>query len=291
VARRDLDDSRRANLPDTALPGSGSEVAGPIVVEGRVWGAIGVGSGREPLPPDTEQRLADFTELVATAIANAASRNELTNSRMRIVAAADQARRRIERDLHDGAQQRLVSLTLRIRAAQAAAPPHLTELLTELDDLAAEATDALDQLREISRGIHPAILAKGDLAAALRTLARRSPIPVQLTVRTKGRLPEHVDVSVYYLVAEALTNAAKHAHASLITVTIETDTTGTVLHVTVRDDGVGGADFSRGTGLLGLKDRVEALGGRIRLDSPRGTGTNLRAELPLTNANNDVTSP
>ncbi|WUU94825.1 AAA family ATPase [Actinoallomurus sp. NBC_01490] len=291
VARRDLDDSRRANLPDTALPGSGSEVAGPIVVEGRVWGAIGVGSGREPLPPDTEQRLADFTELVATAIANAASRNELTNSRMRIVAAADQARRRIERDLHDGAQQRLVSLTLRIRAAQAAAPPHLTELLTELDDLAAEATDALDQLREISRGIHPAILAKGDLAAALRTLARRSPIPVQLTVRTKGRLPEHVDVSVYYLVAEALTNAAKHAHASLITVTIETDTTGTVLHVTVRDDGVGGADFSRGTGLLGLKDRVEALGGRIRLDSPRGTGTNLRAELPLTTTNDAKGEP
>ncbi|WUU98827.1 AAA family ATPase [Actinoallomurus sp. NBC_01490] len=289
AARHDLQDLRWAG--EITSEGPRHAVAGPIVVEGRVWGAIGVGSGREPLPPDTEQRLADFTELVATAIANAASRNELTNSRMRIVAAADQARRRIERDLHDGAQQRLVSLTLRIRAAQAAAPPHLTELLTELDDLAAEATDALDQLREISRGIHPAILAKGDLAAALRTLARRSPIPVQLTVRTKGRLPEHVDVSVYYLVAEALTNAAKHAHASLITVTIETDTTGTVLHVTVRDDGVGGADFSRGTGLLGLKDRVEALGGRIRLDSPRGTGTNLRAELPLTNANNDVTSP
>jgi signal transduction histidine kinase len=292
AARHDLRDLRWAG--EATSEGSRHAVAGPIVVEGRVWGAIGAGSRHEPLPPDTEQRLADFTELVATAIANAASRNELTSSRMRIVAAADQARRRIERDLHDGAQQHLVSLALRIRAAQAQVPPELGALAAELDDLAAETADALDQLREIARGIHPAILAKGDLAAALRSLARRSPIPVELHVHTENRLPEHVDVSVYYLIAEALTNAAKYAGASLITITVEADAAGiadAVLRVTVHDDGVGGADYSRGTGLVGLKDRVEALGGRIRLDSPPGEGTSLRAELPLTDANRDVTSP
>jgi signal transduction histidine kinase len=292
AARHDLRDLRWAG--EATSEGSRHAVAGPIVVEGRVWGAIGAGSRHEPLPPDTEQRLADFTELVATAIANAASRNELTSSRMRIVAAADQARRRIERDLHDGAQQHLVSLALRTRAAQAQVPPELGALAAELDDLAAETTDALNQLREIARGIHPAILAKGDLAAALRSLARRSPIPVELHVHTENRLPEHVDVSVYYLIAEALTNAAKYAGASLITITVEADAAGiadAVLRVTVHDDGVGGADYSRGTGLVGLKDRVEALGGRIRLDSPPGEGTSLRAELPLTDANRDVTSP
>ncbi|GLY88300.1 hypothetical protein Airi02_062290 [Actinoallomurus iriomotensis] len=289
AARHDLDDLVWSGV--VAPEGPRHAVAGPIVVEGRIWGAIGVGSRREALPQDTEQRLADFTELVATAIANAASRNELTSSRLRIVAAADQARRRIERDLHDGAQQRLVSLALRMRAAQAAAPPELSEFVAELDDLAAEAADALDQLREISRGIHPAILTKGDLGAALRALARRSPIPVELDVRMEGRLPEHVDVSVYYLVAEALTNAAKYARASVITVTVSADTEDAVLRVAVRDDGVGGADFARGTGLVGLKDRVEALGGRICLDSPRGAGTDLRAEFPLTTANSDVTAP
>jgi signal transduction histidine kinase len=258
------------------------------VVEGRVWGAIGVGLRRERLPQDTEQRLAEFTELVATAIANAESRAELTTSRARIVATADQTRRRIERDLHDGAQQRLVSLALHLRAAQAAAPPELGEFSAELNRAVAGAIGVLDELREIARGIHPAILAEGGLGAALRALARRSPIPVDLDMRVEGRLPEHVEVSAYYVVAEALTNAAKHARASTVAVTVEA--ADAVLRVAVRDDGAGGADYARGTGLVGLKDRVEALGGRIFLDSPRGAGTSLRVELPLS-AENGGASP
>jgi signal transduction histidine kinase len=288
AARRDVDDARWASRPETTSEGPGSAVAGPIVVEGRVWGAIAVGSRRERLPQDTEQRLADFTELAATAIANAASRNELTMSRARIVAAADQTRRRIERDLHDGAQQRLVTLALQLRAAQATVPPELGDLAAKLDKLAAEATGAFDELQVIARGIHPAILAKAGLDGALRALARRSPIPVDLNIRAKGRLPQHVEISAYYVIAEALTNAAKHAHAAGVTITVEADTANAVLRVAVRDDGVGGADFVHGTGLAGLKDRVEALGGRILVDSPRGAGTSLRAELPLTATNGNV---
>jgi signal transduction histidine kinase len=238
-------------------------------------------------PADTEARLAGFTELVATAIANAEAQGEVTASRVRIVAASDQARQRIERDLHDGAQQRLVSLGLRLRTAQEAAPP---ELGAQLDEAVAEATSALDELRETARGIHLAVLANGGLHPALKTLARRSPVPVRLEVRAGGRLPQPVEVSAYYVVAEALTNAAKHARASAVTVTAETDTTDAVLRLTVSDDGAGGADFIKGTGLARLKDRVEALGGRIFLDSPRGAGTSLRAELPLTTTNGGIPS-
>ncbi|HTF51339.1 MAG TPA: GAF domain-containing sensor histidine kinase [Pseudonocardia sp.] len=288
AARRDVDAPTSASLPEATLTGVRCAVASPIVVEGWLWGAMAVGSRRDRLPQDTEQRLADFTELVATAIANAESRAELSTSRARIVAAADQTRRRIERDLHDGAQQRLVSLALQLRNARAGVPPELDALAAELDELAAEATGALDELREIARGIHPAVLAKGGLRAALRTLARRAPIPVHLDVRAEGRLPEHVEVSAYYVVAEALTNAAKHARASAVAV--EVDAADAFLRVAVRDDGAGGADFTRGTGLVGLKDRVEALGGRISLDSPRGAGTSLRVELPLTATNGGVTS-
>ncbi len=140
---------------------------------------------------------------------------------------------------------------------------------------------------EIARGIHPAALAKGGLRVTLRALARRSPIPVHLDLRAKGRLPEHAKVSAYYVVAEALTNAVRHAHASAVSVEVEA--VGEVLRVMVRDDGAGGAGFTGGTGLVGLKDRVEALGGRILLDSPRGAGTRVRVELPLA-ATDDVTS-
>ncbi|WP_327002665.1 AAA family ATPase [Dactylosporangium sp. NBC_01737] len=255
-----------------------SAIASPIVVEGRLWGAIGAAARHERLGEDTEQRLADFTELVATAIANAESRAELTTSRARIVATADQTRRRIERDLHDGAQQRLIVLALQLRAAQADVPPQLDTLGQQLDQAVAEANSAADELREIAHGIHPAILTEGGLGPALRALARRSPIPVELGIRTVGRLPEQVEVSAYYVIAEALTNATKHAHASTITVTVDID--GTILRVTVHDDGVGGADFTHGTGLLGLKDRVEALGGRITLNSPHGEGTRLAVEIP-----------
>ncbi len=285
AARRDVDDPS-ASLPETTPEGVRSAVASPIVVEGRVWGAMGVGLRRERLPQDTEQRLAEFTELVATAIANAESRAELTTSRARIVAAADQTRRRIERDLHDGAQQGLISLALHLRAAQAAVPPELGELDAEFDRAVAGATGVLDELREIARGLHPAILAQGGLGAALRALARRSPIPVDLEMQVKGRLPEHVEVSAYYVIAEALTNATKHARASAVSVTVEA--ADAVLRLAVRDDGAGGADFARGTGLVGLKDRAEALGGRLVLDSPRGEGTSLRVELPLSAENGGV---
>jgi signal transduction histidine kinase len=236
----------------------------------------------QPFPANTEAQIANFTELVATAVENAEARAELTASRARIVATADQTRRRIERDLHDGVQQRLVSLALQVQAAEAALPPDRDELGAELEQIAAGLADAVDELREMARGIHPAILTEGGLAPALKALARRSPIPVDLAMRTGGDLPERVEVSAYFVVSEALTNAAKHAHASAVTVTVEV--ADDVLHVSVHDDGVGGADFARGTGLVGLKDRVRAIGGRLSLESHRDEGTTLWAELPLTDA-------
>ena len=288
-ARIDSYDGATGPVGDLARAvGVRASVGAPISVAGEPWGVIVVASRSEPLSADTETRLAGFTELAATAVGNAEARAEVTASRARIVAAADQARRRIEQDLHDGAQQPLVTLALRLSAARAAVPPELGELGAELDRAAAVATGALDELREIARGIHPAVLARGGLRFALNALARRSPVPVDLQVRADGRLPEPVEVSAYYVVAEALTNAAKHARASAVGV--EAEVVGDLLRVTVRDDGVGGACLAGGSGLAGLKDRVEALGGRIVLHSPRGAGTSLRAELPLTATNDSVTS-
>jgi signal transduction histidine kinase len=257
-----------------------SAVASPIVVGGRLWGSIAVASKGERFPADTEQRLTNFTEVVATAIANGEAQTELMASRARIVASADQARRRIERDLHDGAQQRLVSLGVHIREAQAAVPPELDGLAAQLRRVASELAWAVDELRDLASGIHPAILARGGLTPALRTLARRSLVPVALTVRVDGRLPEPVEVAAYYVVSETLTNAAKHAGASKVTVDVVADDGG--LRISVSDDGVGGADLTRGSGLIGLKDRVEALGGRIALQSERGSGTLLSVGLPRT---------
>jgi signal transduction histidine kinase len=257
-----------------------SVVATPIVVEDRLWGMISAGSAsEEPLPPDIEARLAAFTDLLATAIANADSRAELAASRSRIIAAADEARRRIERDLHDGAQQRLVALGLELRAAQAAMPPGLDNLSGELDHVADGLTRVQRLLREIARGIHPAILAHGGLGPVMRTLARQSPIPVQLDVRGLVRLSERVEVAAYYVVSEALTNAAKHSAASVVDVEVAADDGCLRLHV--RDDGTGGADPAKGSGLVGLKDRVETLGGSITVDSRPGTGTSLLVEIPL----------
>jgi signal transduction histidine kinase len=236
-------------------------------------------TGEERLPPDTEERLAGFTELVATAIANANAQAALTASRARVVTAADQARRRIERDLHDGTQQRLVSLALQLRALQREPPPEPGALAAELDRCVAEINSTLEELQETARGIHPAILARGGLRPALRALARRCPVPVQVRMHADGRLPEPVEISAYYVVAEALTNAAKHACAS--TVSVEAEVTGETLVVVVRDDGAGGADATGGSGLAGLKDRVEAIGGRLLLDSPPGAGTVLRVEFPV----------
>jgi PAS domain S-box-containing protein len=264
----------------TAALGIRSAVGAPITVQGHLWGTMMVAStGEEPPLPDTEARLAAFTELIATAIANAEGQAALTASRARIVATADHTRRRIERDLHDGAQQRLVSLALQLQAAQAAVPPELEELQAELDHVAAGLTGVQDELREFARGIHPAVLAEGGLGLALRTLARRSPVPVDLQVHVEGRLPERVEVAAYYVVAEALTNVAKHAGASVVQV--EVDAEDGLLRLGVRDDGVGGADPARGSGLVGLKDRVEATGGSLRVDSRAGQGTCLLVELPI----------
>jgi signal transduction histidine kinase len=257
-----------------------STVGVPIIVEGHLWGMMGASAMTDrTLPPDAEARLVKFTELVATAIANAESRAELDASRARIVATADATRRRIERDLHDGAQQQLVSLALELRSAQAAVPAELSQHRAELSRVIEGLTGVLDGLREIARGIHPAILAENGLGPALKTLARRSPIPVELNVRSERRLPEPVEVAAHYVVSEALTNAAKHASAS--SVHIGVDVQGRVLRVAVRDDGIGGAHPARGSGLLGLKDRVEAIGGTIVLESHPGAGTSLAAELPL----------
>ncbi|HEY2080514.1 MAG TPA: histidine kinase [Streptosporangiaceae bacterium] len=221
-------------------------------------------------------RLAGFTDLAGTAIANAEARAALTASRARIVATADATRRRIERNLHDGAQQHLVSLALDLRAAQAAAPPGTA---VQMDRVAAGLDGVLDELREIARGLHPAALADGGLRPALKTLARRSAVPVHLDIQVDRRLPQPVETAAYYTVAEALTNAAKHARATAAH--IEAATYGGVLRVGVRDNGRGGADFAHGTGLLGLKDRVEALGGHLDLHSPPGAGTRLNITLPL----------
>jgi signal transduction histidine kinase len=256
-----------------------SAVGAPISVAGRLWGVILAGSTRDPLPPATEARLAGFTELVATAIANAEAQAALAASRARVVATADATRRRIERDLHDGAQQRLVSLALQLRAAQSAAPPEARELAKQLDDVAAGLVSALEELREIARGIHPAILAEGGLRPALRALARRCAVPVRLDVQAEGRLPEPIEIAAYYAVSEALTNTAKHAHASAAEV--EVSAGEGALHIRVHDDGRGGARFGQGSGLAGLKDRVEALGGRIWLHGPPGAGTTVQITLPL----------
>ena len=257
-----------------------SAVGAPISVEGRLWGLVVVMStSDDPLPADTEARLTGFTELVATAIANADANAELKASRARLVATADQTRRRIERDLHDGAQQRLVTLALQVRAAQAKVPTQLSYLTAELGHVAAGLSSALDELREFARGIHPAVLAKGGLGPALNTLARRSSIAVTVDMRVRERLPEHIEVTAYYVISEALTNAAKHAKAPAVRVRV--DLAGGVLRLDVRDDGVGGADPARGSGLVGLRDRVEATGGTFRLESRQGDGTHLLIELPM----------
>jgi signal transduction histidine kinase len=259
----------------TLREGIRSAVAVPIYVDGRLWGMIAVGP--RPLPPDLEQRMSEFTDLVATAVANAQNRAELITSRARIVAASDEARRRIERDLHDGTQQHLVTLALRLRSA--AAPHDSEEIRTEITDVAAELMGVTGELREIARGIHPAILSTAGLRPALHALGRRSAVPVDVDVRIDGRLPGAVEAGAYYVVSEMLTNAAKHARASAVEV--DAEASGGTLRVRVRDDGVGGATPLRGSGLAGLKDRIEAIGGTLSIHSPAGGGTTVSCELPV----------
>jgi signal transduction histidine kinase len=220
-----------------------------------------------------------FAELIATAISNAVARAELHDSRARIVTAADETRRRIERDLHDGAQQRLVSLALELLAAAANPTAGPDDLREELARASSEVTAALDDLREISRGIHPAILSAGGLGAALRALSRRSAIPVELEISTSRRFAERIEVTGYYVVSEVLTNAVKHARASAVCIAVEQRQA--TLRLSIRDDGVGGADPARGSGLIGLYDRVEAMGGTIIVDSPVGVGTAVHVSLPF----------
>lgn len=260
------------------LVGLVSSVASPIVVEGRLWGAVSVGSTRS-LPADAESRLEKFTDLMATAIANAENTAELSASRKRLVAASDEARRRIERDLHDGTQQRLVSLALAARAAEAELPAQSAEVRTKLSRIAAGLGEAVEDLQELSRGIHPAILTEAGLGPALETLALRSPIPVQLDVRTRERFPEPVEVAAYFIASESLANAAKHSQATHIAVslTFEDET----MRLFISDDGIGGTDPGRGSGVTGLRDRVDALGGTLELESGPGAGTSLTATLPV----------
>jgi signal transduction histidine kinase len=256
-----------------------ASVGCPIVVGRRTWGVIAASTRREaPFPPNTESRIADFTELVATAVSNADARTELLASRARLLTAGDDACRRVSRDLHDGAQQSLVALALRLRSG-AAASSERGEIRTEIADAAAELMGAIDDLREISRGIHPTILSTAGLGPALRALGRRSAVPVEMNVRVDGRLSEPVEVGAYYVVSEMLANAAKHARASVVEVDAEAFR-GT-LKVRVRDNGIGGADPARGSGLLGLKDRIEALGGTFSVHSPVGRGTTASCELPI----------
>lgn len=250
-------------------------VGTPIVVDGRIWGAMFACWTRpREIPSETMERLSHFTELIAAAIANTQARSALIESRSRVVAAGDETRRRIERDLHDGAQQRLVTLALKLRSSQAQIPPELTDLFSEVTS---GLLDILDDIRELSRGIHPAALSRAGLASALRTLGNRAPLPVDVAVRLSRRPAERIEIAVYYIVAEALTNVAKHAQASHAIVEVH-DGAG-VIRVAVSDDGIGGADFSRGSGLLGLRDRVEALGGAITVNSPP-SGTTVVVELP-----------
>ena len=256
-----------------------STVGAPVQLREHLWGLLAVYSMHRPLPPSTEARLADFAALVASALANVQAWSELEASRVRIVTAADEARRRVQRDLHDGAQQRIVALALRARMLAQSQAAQTGGLDAELRDLDVDLMSVLEELRTIASGLHPAALSRGGLAPALRTLARRSPVPMALDVRLPAGLADPVEVAAYYFVAETVTNTTKHAQASHIEVTVELRDGH--LWVRVRDDGVGGADPGAGSGLVGLKDRVEAFGGTMTLDSPSGGGTALVAQLPL----------
>jgi signal transduction histidine kinase len=272
--------ARLLELSPRELPaGRYSAVGAPIVVGGVLWGAVTALSPEDrPLPEGSEARMAQFTDLVGTAIANAQDRADLVASRIRIVTAADEARRRLERDLHDGSQQRLVSLSLQARMAQESVPVELENLKSDLKQLVSGLNGVSSELREISRGV-PRILSEGGLAPALKTLARRCPFTVDVSVAIEQQLPQPVAVTTYYVAAEALTNSAKHAHASEATLCAETK--DGVLYLSIDDNGIGGANLSKGSGLVGLNDRVEAFGGCMVVNSPPGAGTSISVSIPF----------
>ncbi|MET0972203.1 MAG: GAF domain-containing protein [Thermoleophilaceae bacterium] len=256
-----------------------SVVGAPITVAGRLWGGVMAVSERPyAFPPDAEERVANFAELVTAALANVEAREELDASRARIVEAADAARQRIERDLHDGAQQRLVSLALNLRILQSNLDGD-TDAARELEAARSELEQTLGELRDLARGIHPSVLTDRGLEAALSGLVGRSPVPVELDADGCEGLPDPVQTTVYFVVAEALTNAFKYASCDLVLVRVRVD--GGWVMADVRDDGVGGTDAGRGSGLRGLADRVAALGGTLEIESPVGEGTTIRARVPV----------
>ncbi len=277
--RVDYDETSGALAETVRSFGYRSAVAAPVTVGGRLWGVLaGATTSDEGLPDGLEQRLCDFAELVAQALANADAYEKLAASRARLVEVGDAERMRLERNLHDGAQQRLVSVALELSMVAATLesdPEAARKVLTEAQE---ELARGLTELRELARGIHPVVLTERGLGPALDALLLRAPIPVDITELPEGRLPAHVEAAAYYVVAEAVTNVGKYAHASSATVSISRSNGAATVSVT--DDGVGGADPAAGSGLRGLAARVEALNGHLDVDSPPGRGTRIRAEIP-----------
>jgi signal transduction histidine kinase len=257
-------------------------VSAPIKVQGRIWGAVIVATaGEEPMPPETETRLSEFADLVALALDAASAKQELIESRARIVHAGDEARRKLERDLHDGAQQRLVSLALSLRVAADAMDSNPGRGRQLVDHARTELDQAIDELRELARGIHPAVLTERGLAAAIELLCARSTIEVDASV-TRDRLPPPVEAAAYYMVAEALTNVVRYSGADSAAVTVACEDDRVIVEIS--DNGCGGADATTGSGLRGLADRVEALAGTFEVDSPAGEGTRVRAAFLVSSA-------
>jgi signal transduction histidine kinase len=282
-------DSAAGIVADTGRParvrggpgshGAQSEVGAPIVVEGRLWGVVVAAFDRDDaLGADTEERMAQFTELVATAIANANSRAELASSRARVVATADETRRRIERDLHDGAQQSLTHTVITLKLARRSLGDDGEPVAGLVDEALGHAERATEELRDLAHGILPAVLSRGGLHAGVETLVSRIRLPVSLDV-TAERFPPVLESTAYFIVAEALTNVVKHANAR--SAAVRAFVNGDALHVEVRDDGVGGADTDGSSGLLGLHDRAAALNGELHVQSAPGAGTVVAATLPI----------
>jgi signal transduction histidine kinase len=271
-----LDDVLARRLREVGIR---SAVGAPIVVAGRLWGAVIAADARPyHLPADAEQRISTFAQLITDALANTDAREQLAASRARILKAGDEERRRLGRDLHDGAQQQLVSAVISLQLAQKRWNDR-GRARQLVDDALEHAQAAIGDLRELAAGIHPSVLTDRGLHAALETLGSRAPVPVELITQLPDRLPMSVETTAYFLVAEALTNVGKYARASRASVTVEV--TGDELDIEVLDDGVGGADPAAGSGLRGLADRVAALQGTLDVTSPPGRGTRIHARIAL----------